>query len=790
VAKPQQVLGIGAAICEDEGQQQVERARPAEPGAGGDSHHGRMAEPSQPQHASRVHGRAQLQKVPAGAGELRVSRVQRIDRGGAREKDELGLEVDRFAISSRDRFPAPRHLAYAEDLGPVPTQLGGYGRAEQIARLRLQALSRDNECAQRPERKEVDDRAPLSRDSLGVFDERAGNRDRGDLASRHLLAFRHRLTVHEGEDRHVPEGVDLIDQVGAHTHQASPPRDQPSLALDRRLDLEVVRREGRRQTPRGLILVQVAGLELDNVDLGRAADAAEMLGPEHRPLAKVRAEIVHEDAALHVFDGSRRSAQPVGSHNCNDRFDPVTAPRFYTTLSRQKEELHPLEDGVVRIYSCGPTVYRYVHIGNLRTFMLPDLLRRSLEYLGYRTEQVMNITDVGHLTDDTFDRGEDKMLVSARLEKKSPEEIAAYYTKAFMDDAALVNIRPANQFPRATQYIPQMIDLIDRLISKGHAYVVDGTVYYDIASFPAYGRLSRNSTDKLLAGTRGEVDPRKRHPGDFTLWKSAGEHRLQVWPSQWGLGFPGWHIECSAMSMSLFGERFDIHTGGADNVFPHHEAELAQSEGVTGHRVVNLWMHGGLLMLAGARMAKSAGNFFRVTELVEQGFDPLAFRYLVLQAKYRTKLNFGAEGLAGADRALKQLRERIAEWSGGDARSSEAPEVDAFESRFRAALADDLDLPAAMALVAEVVRSEVLPRDKARLLLGWDRVLGLDLDRAAPQSALPPGAADLLEAREKSRAARDFAASDRLRAELAAMGVDVMDTPEGQRWKAARMRGQ
>ena len=463
----------------------------------------------------------------------------------------------------------------------------------------------------------------------------------------------------------------------------------------------------------------------------------------------------------------------------------MAALRLYNTLSRQKEELRPLRAGVIRIYSCGPTVYRYVHIGNLRTFMLPDLLRRSLEYLGYRTEQVMNITDVGHLTDDTFDRGEDKMLVAARLESKSPEEIAEYYTQAFMEDAALVNIRPADHNPRATQYIAQMIELIEKLIAGGHAYEVGGTVYYDIGSFATYGRLSRNTTDKLLAGSRGEVDPRKRHPGDFTLWKAAGEHRVQVWPSPWGPGFPGWHIECSAMSMSLLGTTFDIHTGGADNVFPHHEAELAQSEGVTGHRVVNLWLHGGLLMLAGARMAKSAGNFFRITELVDQGFDPLAFRYLALQAKYRTKLNFSTEGLAGADRALALLRERVAQWSAGADAISHQEELDAFEARFRAALEDDLDLPAAMALVSEVTHSSLPAGGKAELLRRWDRVLGLDLDRVAPNVALPGGAQALLEARERARAAKDFETSDRLRDELAAIGVAVTDTAEGQRWKAA-----
>jgi cysteinyl-tRNA synthetase len=456
--------------------------------------------------------------------------------------------------------------------------------------------------------------------------------------------------------------------------------------------------------------------------------------------------------------------------------------RLYNTYTRTKDELLPVQDGLVRIYSCGPTVYRFVHVGNLRTFMMPDLLRRSLEYLGYRTEQVMNITDVGHLTDDTFDRGEDKMLVSAQLEKKSPEEIAAAYTEAFMADAAKLNIRPPAQYPRATEYIPQMIELISRLIEKGLAYEVDGTVYFDIAKFPDYGRLSRNTTDKLMAGARGDVDPRKRHPGDFTLWKAAGEHRLQVWPSPWGPGFPGWHIECSAMSMAILGERFDIHTGGADNVFPHHEAEIAQSEGVTGHRVVGLWMHGGLLMLGGARMAKSAGNFFRITELEEQGFDPLAFRYLVLQAKYRTKLSFTPEGLAGADRALRQLRERVAEWSTAPAEPG-ADDGAAWESRFRAALADDLNLPGAMALVSELTHAPLPAATKASLLKSWDRVLGLDLDRAASSAPLPAGAQELLDAREKARAAKDFATSDRLRDELAALGVSVTDTPEGQVWK-------
>jgi cysteinyl-tRNA synthetase len=391
----------------------------------------------------------------------------------------------------------------------------------------------------------------------------------------------------------------------------------------------------------------------------------------------------------------------------------------------------------------------------------------------------MNVTDVGHLTDDTFDRGEDKMLVAARLENKSTEEIAAYYTNAFMEDIRKVNIRPAAHYPHATQFIPQMLELVQKLVAQGHAYEIDGNVYFDIATFPAYGRLSRNTTDKLLSGVRGEPDPRKRHPGDFTLWKAAGEHRLQVWPSPWGEGFPGWHIECSAMSLSLLGERFDIHTGGADNVFPHHEAEIAQSEAVTGHRVVSIWMHGGLLMLSGARMAKSAGNFFRITELEEQGFDPLAFRYLALQAKYRAPLNFSTDGLSGADRALRQLRERVADWSD----DGDQPISEEWDARFRAAISDDLDLPAAMALVAELAHSSLPPAAKASLLKRWDHVLGLDLDRAGSEKPLPLGAERLLAARERARAAKDFAKSDQLRDELASMGVSVIDTPDGQRIK-------
>ena len=745
-----------------------------------------------------MHGRPELKDVATRVGELRISGVKGIDSGRACEKDELRAHGGRFLIGCGDRLRSSRHLAHRKHLRPVPTELGSHRRAKQLTCLGLQTLCGDDKRAQRMELQQLDHRAHLPANLLGVRDELARNRDGSDLAPGHLLALRNRLAVHEGEDGDVAERVDGVDQVRTHPQESAVRRDQTGLALNEGPGFEPWACNRGGQALCRSVFVDIALFQLHDVNGSRLPDLLEMFAAQYRALAQPRAEVMDQNAADHVLEPCIRPLQPVCPHYWQHRFglqpvDPIrTGPtrakrvvvRLYNTFTRTKEDLTPTRAGVVRIYSCGPTVYRYVHIGNLRTFMLPDLLCRSLEYLGYQTEQVMNITDVGHLTDDDFDRGEDKMLVSARLESKSPEEISEYYTRAFKDDAARLNIRPAAHYPQATHYIPQMVDLIAKLIAKGHAYDVGGTVYYDIASFPAYGKLSRNTTDKLLAGARGEVDPRKRNPGDFTLWKGAGEHRLQVWPSPWGPGFPGWHIECSAMSMSQLGERFDIHTGGADNVFPHHEAEIAQSEGATGHRVVGCWVHGGLLMFGGSRMAKSAGNFFRITDLVEQGFDPLAFRYLALQAKYRTKLSFSTEGVAGAVRALRSLRQRVADWAGNPGTfDAEDADVAGLEARFRSAIADDLDLPAAMALVAELPRSAVAPSAKAALLLGWDRVLGLDLDRPVHNEALPDGAAALLEAREKAREAKDFAESDRLRQELAANGVAVTDTPEGQRWK-------
>jgi cysteinyl-tRNA synthetase len=454
--------------------------------------------------------------------------------------------------------------------------------------------------------------------------------------------------------------------------------------------------------------------------------------------------------------------------------------RLYNSLTRQVEPLVPITPGRVTIYTCGSTVYRYAHIGNLRTYLFGDLLRRVLQYLGYEVLYVKNITDVGHMRET----GEDRMLEAAEAERKSPMEIAAFYTAAWLEDEALLNMAPADVMPRATDHIDEMVAMTQQLLDRGLAYEVDGNVYYDVSQFPAYGQLSGQRLDQMRAGHRVDVETDKRDPEDFALWKAAEPGRLMKWPSPWGDGFPGWHIECSAMSIKYLGERFDIHTGGIDLKFPHHEDELAQSEGVLGHPVVSIWMHGEFLTLADAKMAKSAGNVIRVSDLPDKGFEPLAFRYLALTAHYRSKLDFTEEAMAAATSGLRRLRRAVAASDADGAVVDLADEpMAAYRARFVEAVSEDLGLPAALAVAHSVAAADDLtPPQRRALLLDFDRVLGLSLD--APAEAvggeLPAGAAELLEQRAAARAARDFATSDRLRDELAALGVEVRDTPDGQ----------
>jgi cysteinyl-tRNA synthetase len=455
--------------------------------------------------------------------------------------------------------------------------------------------------------------------------------------------------------------------------------------------------------------------------------------------------------------------------------------RLHNTLTRTVDDVVPIEDGRVRMYTCGPTVYRSAHLGNLRTFMVADLIGRGLEFEGLRVEQVMNITDVGHMTDESSAEAVDKMLLAVEDEGLQPLEIAEKYAVRVFADAAALGIRPAARYPKATDHIPEMIELTQRLIDRGHAYVVDsGSVYFDVTSFPGYGKLSGNTLDKLRAGHRDlETDSAKRHEADFALWKAADTGRLMKWPSPWGEGFPGWHVECSAMSMKYLGERFDIHTGGNDLVFPHHEDEIAQSDGATGHQVVTMWVHGGHLRLSGQKIAKSTGNAVRVQELVDQGFDPLSFRWLTFMTRYRKEMDFTWDAMQDADRRVKQIRRRMAAW--GPAATELATAAKALDHRFRDAVATDLDMPSAVKVVNELVATDAVPDgEKVALLTTWDEVLGLDLQREAEESWEPTREMrDLMADRDLARDAKDYARSDELRERLAEMDLEVMDTNEG-----------
>ncbi len=506
--------------------------------------------------------------------------------------------------------------------------------------------------------------------------------------------------------------------------------------------------------------------------------------------------------------------------------------RLRNTLSRSIEVVEPMDGETIRMYTCGPTVYRYAHVGNLRTYLLADLIRRTLLYHGQAVLHVKNITDVGHLRDERFDRGEDRMLVQAGLEHRSTAEIADAYEAAFHADEATVNILPAHVFPRATEHIPDMLDMAERLQDLGHAYASDaGNVYYDVGSFDGYGQLSGNILTDLRAGHRGEIEADKRDPADFALWKHAGDGRELKWPTQrWGDGFPGWHLECSAMARRYLGDRFDVHTGGIDNVFPHHEDEIAQSAPLVGGLPARIWVHGEHLLMGGRKMAKSAGNFQRVTELMERGLDPLAFRYLTLTSRYARKLNYTDTSLAAAAAALASLRSRLAAlgppptdgpWAtlavvavaaAGDRPTSSLPVEPAgpdrahapaaplspaglaLHTRFANALDDDLDLPTALAVVREALRGDLAADERRWLILDADAVLGLDLHTAwtdASESAdndgmargpdaLPPDIQRLADERTAARAARDFVRADAIRAGLAADGWTVVDGPDGQ----------
>ncbi len=471
--------------------------------------------------------------------------------------------------------------------------------------------------------------------------------------------------------------------------------------------------------------------------------------------------------------------------------------KVYNTLTRRVEEIIPRKPHKIKMYSCGPTVYRYIHIGNLRTFTMADWLRRTFEYRGFEVVHVKNITDVGHMRQEMLDRGEDKMIAQARKEGKTSAQIAQYYTEAFHQDESALNILPAHIFPRATQHIPEMIAIIQGLLNKGIAYEVNGYVYYDIKRFPGYGKLSGNLLENMLAGVREGDNTDRHNPEDFPLWKPAEPGREMAWDSPWGLGFPGWHIECSAMSMKYLGEHFDLHTGGVDNIFPHHEDEIAQSEGFSGQQFVNYWVHAQHLLADGQKMAKSTGNAYTRTEIEARGFDPMALRYFYTTALYRSRLNFTFRALQAAQTALERLQDlayRLFTQSDKKLVFAGLPSgPNPWRDAFLTEVENDLNMPRAMAVIWAMLRSnEHDPTTRVRLLLDADRILGFNLKgylqsdlpqkKCDPQTylaAVPAKIAGRVRERDELRQHASYPQADELRQAINAAGYDLRDTARG-----------
>ena len=462
--------------------------------------------------------------------------------------------------------------------------------------------------------------------------------------------------------------------------------------------------------------------------------------------------------------------------------------QFYNTRTRSKERFEPITPGQVGIYTCGPTVYGPPHIGNIRSQLMADLLKRFLLSEGFKVTHVINITDVGHLVSDA-DEGDDKMEVAARKAGQTAEAISERYTELWREDRARVNCLDPEVNPKATDHIAEQIELGRILEAKGFLYTIEDGLYFDTSRFARYAELAGLDLEGQRGAGRIEEVAGKRHPADFAIWKFAeeGVHRLQEWDSPWGRGFPGWHLECSAMSSRYLGEHFDIHTGGIDLATVHHTNEVAQSESAFEvHPWVNFWMHNEFLDFGGEKMSKSVGNVATLSDLVEQGYEPLAFRYFFLQAHYRQQQTYNADAMEAAARGYRRLLGLAAELRGVEGTGDPGAQRPYLE-QFRAALCDDLNAPRALAVVWDVVRGEALaPEDRRDLLWAFDSVLGLELESAEEVVEgweSDPRIDDLLVQREKARSARDFATADRIRDELVAEGVVIVDTPEGPRWK-------
>ncbi len=452
---------------------------------------------------------------------------------------------------------------------------------------------------------------------------------------------------------------------------------------------------------------------------------------------------------------------------------------FYNTLTREKNIFEPIDSNEVKIYSCGPTVYKDATIGNMRTSIFQDVLRRVLRYNGYKIKHVMNITDVGHLVSDG-DEGEDKMLKSAREEHKTPLEIAEYYAQLFFNDLEALNIERPEIVCKATEHIKEMLEYVEELVKNGYAYETSTAIYFDISKLDKYPVLSNLDLKEQKAGARIDVDTEKRNPYDFALWIKAPENHLMKWDSPWGPSYPGWHIECSAMGRKYLGEQFDIHTGGIDLIPTHHENEIAQSKGACGKIPANYWMHGEYLLINGGKMSKSLGNTYLVKDIKEKGYNPLVYRLFSYSSHYRNKLNFTWEGIESASKSLERLKNGYQNHLNGTDKVDEET-ISKYEEKFHEAINDDLNMPSAMGIVWEVVRNETKSPSLAKLLLKFDTVLGLKIDENnSKNEELPEEILKLVEERKMARENKDWNKSDELRDLITEKGYIVKDTKQGQ----------
>ena len=457
---------------------------------------------------------------------------------------------------------------------------------------------------------------------------------------------------------------------------------------------------------------------------------------------------------------------------------------LYNTMSRKVEQFEPLDRSLVRMYCCGPTVYNFAHIGNLRTYIFEDLLKRSLLVSGFTVKHVMNVTDVGHLTDDADD-GEDKMVKASKEKNLDVYTIAKMYTDAFFDDTDALNILRPDIICKATEHIQDMIDLIKRLEQRGHTYTAGGNVYFSIDTFPDYGKMARLKNDQLKAGARIDVDENKKNPRDFVLWftKSKFENQVMVWPSPWGDGYPGWHIECSAMSMKYLGESFDIHCGGIDHIPVHHTNEIAQSEAATGKPWVKYWVHGEFLLNETGKMSKSKGEFLTLSVLKERGYDPLDYRYFCLGGHYRSQLVFSWDSIDGAKNGRKNLMNQVnklkKETKPAQSLTEKSQE---YVNQFFAHFANDLNAPRALATMwATLNDKELKGEQKLAALYEMDRILGLDLAKEFKEEevAIPQEILDLVEERRLAKGEKNYSRADKLRDIVEKAGFRLKDTPEG-----------